>query len=422
MKIMAKIAYNIKYKCIIGTLVFLAGSSFAKADLLSDGRRAFMNYDFQLASEFYDKFEKTLKKSPNIAGEELLEKYRQQLEIAENSLENVQKIEIIDRIDVPAADFFKYIKLPANSGKLLNPDAIILKNRHNLSDFAFSTEAGDVLLWSENNDDSKEVIMQSERLMDGSWESPVNVGEVLNDGGNARNPFMLTDGLTLYFSSDGEGSMGGYDLFVATKDSGTGEFRQPMALGYPFNSPFNEYMLAIDEDNGIGWWVTDRNGLDDQVSVYIFKTNDVRKNYIQEDEEDIVALARVEDISVTQNPDTDYSKILRDIDSRYIQTKATAASDFIFPMQGGRVAKRLSDFRSAAAKRNMQQYLQALDEHNALEKKLTELRKQYHKTDKKKGSATALKNQILELEKQRDWQSDRLKKMRNTIITAETNN
>lgn len=419
---MTKIAYKIKYRWLIGSLFFLAGSSLAKADLLSDGHKAFLNYDFQLASELYDKYERYLKKTPSVAGEELLERYRQQLEIAENSLENVQKIEIIDRIDVPAADFFKYIKLPSNSGKLLNPDASILKNRHNLSDFAFTTEAGDVLLWSENNDNSKEVIMQSERLMDGTWESPVNVGDVLTDGGNARNPFMLTDGLTLYFSSDGDGSMGGYDLFVATKDSGTGEFRQPMALGYPFNSPYNEYMMAIDEDNGIGWWVTDRNGLDDQVSVYIFKTNDVRKNYIQEEEDDIVALARVEDISITQNPDTDYAKILKDIDSRYGKNKATVNTDFIFPMQGERVAKRLSDFRSASAKRNMQQYLQALDEHNSLEKKLTDLRKQYHHSDKKKSSSTALKNQILELEKQRDWQLDRLKKMRNTIITAELNN
>ncbi|MDE6637008.1 MAG: hypothetical protein K2K32_02085 [Muribaculaceae bacterium] len=125
---MAKKSCSNKYRWIISSLVFLTGSSAAKADLLSDGHSAFLNYDFQLASELYDKFEKTLKKSPSVAGEELLEKYRQQLEIAENSLENVQKIEIIDRIDVPAADFFKYIKLPENSGKLLNPDALILKN------------------------------------------------------------------------------------------------------------------------------------------------------------------------------------------------------------------------------------------------------------------------------------------------------
>ena len=381
-----------------------------------------MKYDFDLASELYEKYGKSLKKTPNATGEELLEKYLHQLEIAENSLDNVQKVEIIDRIDVPAAEFFKYIKLPSNGGRLLNPDASVLRNRENNSDFIFSTESGDVLLWSERNADRGEVIMQSERLMDGSWEEPVEAGDILNDGGNARNPFLLSDGLTLYFASDGDGSMGGFDLFVAARDAASGEFRQPIALGYPFNSPFDEYMMAIDEVNGIGWWVTDRNCLDDRVSVYVFKTNDVRKNYVSEDEDDIISLARVDDIRITQNDDTDYSKILKEIDIRSRRNGQSAEADFIFPLPGGRVAKRLSDFRSAGAKRNMQQYLQALEEHDALEKKLAGLRKQYHATDKKKSSATALKNQIIELEKKRDWQSDKLKKMRNTIISAELNN
>ncbi len=380
-----------------------------------------MNYDFELASEKYEKYAKTLKKSANEAGEELLEKYLRQLEIAENSLDNVQKIEIIGRVDVPSDEFFKYVKLPANGGKLLNPDAAILNKRHNLSDYAFATESGDLLMWSENDDSNGEVIMQSERLLDGSWENPVKVGTVLNEGGDVRNPFLLSDGLTLYFSGDGEGSMGGYDLFVATRDAATGEFRQPIGIGYPFNSPYNEYMMAIDEENGIGWWVTDRNRLDGQVSVYIFKTNDVRKNYVPDEEEDIVALARIDDISATQDPDVDYAAILKGIDARNKSAAKNNDGDFLFPLPGGRVAKKLSDFTSSAARRNMQQYLQASEEHELTVKKLSDLRRKYHAEDKKKGSAAALKNQILDLESKIDWQNDRLKKMRNTIITAETN-
>ncbi len=417
---MVKATLKIGYRYIWSALAFLLGTSAVNADLLRDGHEAFLNYDFEQAYELYDKYAKSLKKNPNAPGVELLDQYRRQLEIAENSLDNVQKIEIIDRIDVPASDFFKYIKLPASGGKLLSPDAAILKNRHNLSDFAYSSEAGDIMMWSENNDDHQEVIMESDRLMDGSWDKPVNVGSVLNEGGNVRNPFLLTDGLTLYFSGDGEGSMGGYDLFIASKDPVSGQFRQPMGLGYPFNSPFNEYMMAIDEENGIGWWVTDRNRLDDRVSIYIFKTNDVRKNYIADEEDDIVSLARIDDISVTQDPDTDYAQILKDIDARYRKNQRNSETEFIFYMPG-KVARKLSDFNSTAAKRNMQQYLQALQEHTALESQLSELRRRYHQTDKKKGSATALKNQILEIEQKREWQSDRLKKMRNTIIAAELN-
>lgn len=412
--------YNIGYRFFIGALVCICGIPAMKGDYLSEGRNAFMNYDFELASENYEKYAKILKKTPNAPGEKLLEKYMRQLEIAESSLENVQKIEIIDRIDVPAEDFFKYIKLPSSGGKLLDPDVSVLNKRNNQSDFAFSTESGDVMMWSENDENEREVIMQSERLMDGSWERPQKAGYILNDEGNARNPFLLTDGLTLYYSSNGDGSMGGYDIFVATKDPVSGEFRQPIGLGYPFNSPFNEYMMAIDEDNGIGWWVTDRNNIDGQVSVYIFKTNEVRKNYVTDEEDDIVSLARIDDITLTQNPDTDYSDILKGIDARNRMKKQSDGSDFIFPMPKGKIARKLSDFKTAEAKRNMQQYLQALDEHAELERKLNDLRKQYHNSDSKRVASAALRNQIVDLEAKREWQSDRLKKMRNAIISAET--
>ncbi|MDE5871407.1 MAG: hypothetical protein K2H22_05675, partial [Muribaculaceae bacterium] len=139
-----------------------------------------------------------------------------------------------------------------------------------------------------------------------------------------------------------------------------------------------------------------------------------------DEEEDISSLARIDDITLTQNLDTDYSEILKGINERNRLTRNNERADFIFPLPNGRIVKRLSDFTSSAAKRDMQQYIQAQEEHSELEKKLTDLRKQYHNSAAKKGASAALKNQILDLEKKREWQSERLKKMRNTIISAET--
>lgn len=410
-----------RYRLYLLSIMCLAASPALRADMLREGREAFMNYDFDLASELYAKYAKSLKKNTDPEVMNLLEKFERQLEIAENSLDNVQKIEVIDRIDVPADAFFKAIKLPTNGGKLLPPDAPILKKRRNDSDFIFSTEEGDVMMWSEIDENSVGSIMQSELLLDGTWETPVKAGDILNDGGNVRNPFMLTDGVTLYFAGDGDGSMGGYDIFVATKDPVSGEFRQPIGVGFPFNSPHNEYMMAIDEENGIGWWVTDRNSQDGEVSVYVYKTNDVRSNYQLDDEDDIIPYAQLEDITITQNPNTDYRKILKDIDKRNQAVASTNASDFIFPLPGGRVARRLSDFKSSAARKNMEQYLKAEAEFNSECEKLSSLRRKYHQSGNKKGTSTAIADQIKDLEKKTDWQRERLKQMRNNIIAAEVN-
>ena len=49
------------------------------------------------------------------------------------------------------------------------------------------------------------------RLLDG-WSEPESLTS-LNEQGNVNYPFLMSDGITLYYASDGEGSLGGYDIF-----------------------------------------------------------------------------------------------------------------------------------------------------------------------------------------------------------------
>lgn len=401
------------------SLAFMAGFSAMRADVLDDGRKAFMEYDFERATELYDKYAQSLKKKPDEERQALLNMYLRQLEIAENSLDNVQKIEVIDRIDVSADNFLSAVKLPSLSGKLLSSGNSPLKNINNTSDYVFTNEAGDFALWSETDSDGMSHIMESHLLTDGSWDVPVLSDSNLVDGGEVRNPFMMSDGITVYFSGTGDLSMGGYDLFVVSRDPASGEYRQPVGVGYPFNSPWNEYMMAIDELHGIGWWVTDRNSLDGQLSVYVYRTSDVRQNYIAEDEEDIVALARLDDISLAQQPDVDYSQIIAKIDERSKSKEIDTYHDFSFPMQGGKVYHSLGDFKSARAKRFFSQYMSAKAEHDAELTKLRTLRMKYHAANKKSGAATSLANQIKDLESQTEVQREKLEKMRTAVITAE---
>ncbi len=58
-------------------------------------------------------------------------------------------------------------------------------------------------------------------------------------------PFFMSDGVTLYYANDGDESIGGYDIFISRK--GEDGFLQPQNIGMPYNSPYDDYMLAIDE-------------------------------------------------------------------------------------------------------------------------------------------------------------------------------
>jgi tetratricopeptide (TPR) repeat protein len=88
----------------------------------------------------------------------------------------------------------------------------------------------------------------SNKLPDGTWGKPINAGENINSSFEEESPFMHPDGKTLYFSSSGRNSMGGYDIFKSVK-SDTWEWSKAENLGYPINTP-NDDLFYIPTPNG----------------------------------------------------------------------------------------------------------------------------------------------------------------------------
>lgn len=373
------------------------------------GRLDYLDYDFEGARNNYASYRNLLKREKR-EPTEALEEDEKRLETAEGFLERVEKIAIIDSINVPRDQFFKSYKLPASAGSLNPATMLPFDDRKELSAVVYMNEDGDRMIWAETDSIGNLHLMEAMRLTDGSWHEPTPVGESLAEGGNADYPFMMADGITLYFATDGEGSIGGYDIFVATRDPSTGEFMQPQNMGMPYNSPANDYMLAIDELNGVGWWATERNSDSDHVTVYVFVPNELRKNYDTEND-DVVSFARIEDYKATQN-DKDYTQLLEEI-AAIDPSERPRKADFHFPVNEGNVYTTLSDFKSASARELMSTYLQAKASAAKADTELRELRKKYARGD----HSTA--QQIAKLEKEAEKRASDLRKMRSDIYRAE---
>ena len=105
-------------------------------------------------------------------------------------------------------------------------------------------------------------IYVSEREGGDNWGPAQNLGNAINTSMNENTPFITTDGLTLFFSSEGHNNMGGYDVFYSQKkDDGT--WSDPINLGYPINttdddlfySPIGDGsrgLIALFEKEGLG--------------------------------------------------------------------------------------------------------------------------------------------------------------------------
>ena len=103
-------------------------------------------------------------------------------------------------------------------------------------------------------------IYYSERI-GSSWADPVNLGATINTAGNEIFPHMGEDD-DLYFSSDGHRGLGGLDIYAAKKanknDETTWDTREN--LGYPFNSPKDDFSFFINSNADGGYFTSNRDG------------------------------------------------------------------------------------------------------------------------------------------------------------------
>ena len=402
---------NKKLICLASAALLASAGTFAQTadELLSQGREAFMNYEFDRASQLYAQAKKKVRKSDEYFADKY-DTFNRQLTDARNFLERVEQIAVIDSLTVPRKDFFKAYRLPQSAGTLGNASALPDKRIEEVN-YVFTNEGEDYKLWAQPDTTGYMHLVESIRMTDGHWTPPSPLSDELAEECDAIFPFMMADGVTLYYASNGDDSIGGYDIMVATRDAADGSFLQPSNLGFPYNSPFDDYLLAIDELNGVGWWATDRNQLDDELTIYVFVTNDLRKNY-SVDEENLIGFARIDDYIATQPEDSDYDELLATI--RAIDPDAqTLKAEFHFPVHGGKIYHNYEELPDMAARAAMRKYISAHNDLSESERALAALRKEYSKSRSQSAG-----QKIDKAEQLLNTQRDKVKSLRNEVYKS----
>ena len=91
---------------------------------------------------------------------------------------------------------------------------------------------------------------------EGRYGAPVNLGPTINTIGDDKTPFYF-DG-TLYFSTDGRPTMGGYDLFLSAWNGS--EWSEPENMGPGFNTTVDDKSLSVFGDGLVGFMTSNREG------------------------------------------------------------------------------------------------------------------------------------------------------------------
>lgn len=118
---------------------------------------------------------------------------------------------------------------------------------------------GNVIYFASNREggiggyDIYKTIKQS----DGTWSDPINLGPEINSIGHEKSPYIHSDSQTLYFSSDGIPGLGGFDIFYARMDSSM-TFGEPSNIGYPINSFEDDLGFFASTDGNYGYYASNR--------------------------------------------------------------------------------------------------------------------------------------------------------------------
>lgn len=128
---------------------------------------------------------------------------------------------------------------------------------------------------TENPNFGETDIYMSKRLPTGAWSEPRNLGPNINTKFKEEFPQLSEDGKTLYFASQGHSSMGGFDIFKSVWDEDSQTWSAPKNLGYPINTPGNDFNISFTTGGRIAYTSTLREGGMGDLDVYRLVLQDV---------------------------------------------------------------------------------------------------------------------------------------------------
>ena len=326
-------------------------------------------------------------------------------------LPSTAKVMFIDSVVTNEDDFLKHIPLSSSCGKIS-----VKKSKNGKGHDYYYTNEFETKRFSSVLKDSCHVLMVEERLGK-KWDASETIE--LEGVSDIICPYMMPDGVTLYFAArGGEDSMGKYDIYFTIYDSDSNSFYKPQSLGLPFNSFGDETYYIIDDFNDLGYLVSNRRQPDGKTCVYVFQPTETRETYDVENmpEPELDRLARLKDIKDSQMDKEALASAKSRLSAARNSNVPKKEHAFEFIINEKLVYHNISDFLSSVNQSQFPTYLTMKNSVETREKQLEEMRAKYHNGNRN------LANTIAQMEVQVFNERQKLnlteKQIRNTEIEA----
>ena len=238
------------------------------------GKANHLNYLFADALTAYNKFKSLVAEKESKKLE--VDMHIHMCESGQGLMKNLSDL-IVQEKTSTGKDKFQYsYDLNEIGGKILITDQFQSKMDEKLdykSIIYFPPIGQDVLFFSSYGKDGETGldIYSVNRESTGEWSEPVKLPESINTPYDDSYPYLKPDGKTLYFSSKGHNSMGGYDIFRCSFDKIAGNYGPVDNLDYKINTPSDDILYIVDDNNENAYFSSDRSSDGGLIDVYKVK-------------------------------------------------------------------------------------------------------------------------------------------------------
>ena len=332
----------------------------------------------------------------------------------ESMVPSTAKLMFIDSVVVDKKDFLNSLPLNKESGKLTYFNSFFNANKE-VNTTVYINEFNNRSYYAEG--DSTQSSIYTIDKLGNKWSIPVKISEITTDYQNPDYPFLCSDGVTLFFGAKGPKSMGGYDIFMTRYNGDDGTWYEPENYGLPYNSTANDYLLAIDDYDQLGWLVTDRRQEEGKVCIYTFVPTTPRQNFESDDltKKQLNSFARILKIEDTWQFGNREAALKRVEDLKKRNTQGKKVTNNInFVINDNVTYHSISEFKSSSAREKYKQLVALQDKYNQNIATLQQLRDDYAKNRTKD-----LAKDILFYEKEVEQQAISIKDLKKIIREQE---
>jgi outer membrane protein OmpA-like peptidoglycan-associated protein len=133
------------------------------------------------------------------------------------------------------------------------PEPINSKNQETSACYSFD---GNTIYFVSNrpNGQGGKDIYKATKSKEGIWGAAENLGPIVNSQEDEDAVFLHPDGKTLYFSSKGHYTMGGYDIFKTVNEKG--RWSAPVNIGYPINTADDDVCFVLTASGDYGYYTS----------------------------------------------------------------------------------------------------------------------------------------------------------------------